>query len=58
MMELQEDQFCTECSSSPAIQIGEPLDWESRTIYICSKCLKKAIKLLDHGVSNEPKATS
>ena len=54
MMQIEDDYFCIECMKSvPTVQIGEPPDWESQTINICSECLKKAIKLLDHGASNE-----
>ena len=54
MMQIEDDYFCIECMKSvPTVQIGEPPDWESSTINICSECLKKAIKLLDHGAINE-----
>lgn len=39
---------CDECDIETwdVVQMGEPPDYESRTVYLCAGCLKKAIDLL------------
>jgi|AGTN01.2.fsa_nt_gi hypothetical protein len=40
---------CTECGQnvSEVVQLGEPPDWESRTVYLCAKCLLGAMCLIN-----------
>jgi len=40
--------FCSECDGKfdRVAMVGEPLDYESRTAFICENCLEKALILL------------
>jgi len=41
-------QTCSECNSTSDIlvEIGEPLDYDSCTAFICEDCLQKALELI------------
>lgn len=40
---------CNECCkhADPIIEIGEELDYDSSTAYLCLPCLKKVVELVD-----------
>ncbi len=40
---------CSECNkeSWDIVEIGQPPDYDSSTAYICEKCLKEALKLIE-----------
>ena len=42
---------CNECGekSWEIAQVGEPVDYESSTAFLCRDCLRSALKLLDDG---------
>jgi len=42
-----EPQICDECGErhEETVQLGEDPDYESTTVLVCKKCLKKALKL-------------
>ena len=42
-------QKCGECGTKSwnIVQVGEPLDYESATAYLCVNCLRAAVKLVE-----------
>ncbi len=48
-------QKCTECNdySNEVIELGEKPDWESATTWICKKCLRKAVTLINKNNKTE-----
>ena len=45
-------QICNECgaTSDILVEIGEPLDYESFSAFICENCLQKALELIGNKV--------
>lgn len=44
----EHEYSCDECGEQNKIvvQLGEPDDWDSRTVLLCEGCLKKALDLI------------
>lgn len=43
-----DEAICDECgkANDKVVMVGEPMDYESLTAFICKECLEKALKLI------------